>query len=462
MEEKAALKKLLEDGERLIHDNNTNARNRTDEPSFNKSMGSTLLSLSLNNSEQPLTQMGMLRMKLEEAKKENEILKGMLNQVNEHCTVLQNRILFEIQQHQLSSSASNNNNNNHDSQGYREDAQKPMLHTRQFLNIGESSSLIDGNSRKSCASAENVENKILGRNLACDKYNVVEGEIINSQITSHEVKRSEDQASEPEVTCRRAKVSIRARSDFSLLGDGCQWRKYGQKTAKGNPCPRAYYRCSLGTACPVRKQVQRCFKDETVVITTYEGNHNHPLPPAARPLASSTSAALSMFLSGSITSSHTSTILPNSHLFSSPLSTLSQTAVATFSQNATCPIVTLDLTKPNNNYLQFTTSQDQSLFPLSLHGHPQGFPLWSKVPIPTMLTPEKNLTLVDAVSEAINKDPSLKAALFSAISSLTGDPPKNNNNNNNHSQHSNNSSGYDPCSKMPAIPPHPNYTTQLI
>lgn len=62
--------------------------------------------------------MGMLRIKLEEAKKENEILKAMLNQVNQHCTALQNRILFEMQQHQLSASSSSprNNNNHHDSQ----------------------------------------------------------------------------------------------------------------------------------------------------------------------------------------------------------------------------------------------------------------------------------------------------------------------------------------------------------
>lgn len=44
---------------------------------------------------------------------------------------------------------------------------------------------------------------------------------------------------------------------------------------------RSYYRCTT-QKCSVKKRVERSFQDPSIVITTYEGQHNHHCPATLR------------------------------------------------------------------------------------------------------------------------------------------------------------------------------------
>ncbi|KAL6544909.1 WRKY transcription factor [Orobanche minor] len=76
---------------------------------------------------------------------------------------------------------------------------------------------------------------------------------------------------------KQARFAFMTKSEVDHLEDGYRWRKYGQKAVKNSPYPRSYYRCTT-QKCPVKKHVERSYQDPSIVITTYEGQHNHHVP----------------------------------------------------------------------------------------------------------------------------------------------------------------------------------------
>ncbi|XP_022750322.1 probable WRKY transcription factor 40 [Durio zibethinus] len=171
----------------------------------------------------------------------------------------------------------------------------------------------------------NAENKKLNEMLTdlCEKYYSLHNQFMElvSKNSENEAATSKKRKAEcedytnmigfsgndessciDEESCKRPKECFKAKissvylrtdpSDNSMIvRDGYQWRKYGQKVTRDNPSPRAYFKCSFAPSCPVKRKVQRSAEDPSILVATYEGEHNHPQPSPAELSFSSNSNA---------------------------------------------------------------------------------------------------------------------------------------------------------------------------
>ncbi|XP_022770723.1 probable WRKY transcription factor 47 isoform X2 [Durio zibethinus] len=393
------------------------------------------------NEEKPKAEINALKVKLERLHEENQRLSGLLDQITKNYNELQGQLFMAVQKQALE---------NQREQDAVNGMPSLIVSVQQLMDPRPSAALdvsgpsaSDDKTQELSASPANtveIESKkrdhqmiqIPGRHASVENGTDQTSQTREGSPKIPKVDQSKSEEQVSEVPFRKARVSVRTRSEAPSISDGCQWRKYGQKMAKGNPCPRAYYRCTMAVGCPVRKQVQRCAEDRGILITTYEGNHNHPLPPAATAMANTTSAAAAMLLSGSTTSKDG---LPSSGYFPSlPYAS----TMATLSASAPFPTITLDLSQGPNAVPFLRPPPSTATFPLPLHGYPQllGHPLFAPnklSALPVMQLGQRPASMVETVTAALASDPNFTAALAAAISTIMAASPSNNGGNNNSS-----------------------------
>lgn len=341
----------------------------------------------------------MVVAELKRVNEENQKLKSMVRGITSQCYYLQKQISFLLQQQKRVDGSQKFSTDHHSITAHTGRNEQGGVKGKKNVEFMEDYQLPSKKRKINYMQSEQIE---YGINSSVDDSSpCCQGESSNKM---HQLVPNRGSGQQIQEAKPKRVVVARSRSEESARGDGCQWRKYGQKTTKSNPLPRSYYRCAWAPSCPVKKQVQRSVQDPTVLITTYEGEHTHALSPLAMAIRrASSSNQLISERSNIVNSVADNQLIP----------------IARISTSSPFPTITLDL----------TDDQPNPGLPLQLPSLAAGS-FQHSTPVPNSMglvfdqNPLDHLAIMNSVA-SIKADPNFTAALGIAIAGSVlrlGDP----------------------------------------